>query len=483
MLCENNHYFSIVTHSPVLRIGPIQRNYYMSRSAARHAIIIGGGASGVLLAYQLLHNPASDFRVTLIERRSDIGRGLAYHTGNPEHLLNVRAANMSALPDEPDHFWRWLSKGGSDGPLCPDPYCFVARRIYGDYIASLIEPLMSNGPASRDLSIVQGQCVGVSENPADVTVTLGDGRRYVGDVAILATGHDTTKSSLTSYADPWAPSAAACVDKDATVLILGTGLTMVDYVLSLLRDRHKGPIVAISRRGLLSMAHRRVNPARIDEADIPFGASASRLLHWFRHRIDAHVVEGGDWRCVVDAIRPFTQRLWRELPLASKRSFLEHARAWWDVHRHRMAPEVETRITQAIAAGRLALIAAKVIRIEPNADGALVCYRRRGQNEITSMQVGKIVDCTGIVKDPRATTNPVVGSLFDKGLARADPLHIGIEIDTDCAIISRDGLPSRRLFAVGPLTRAAFWEIIAIPDIRNQCAALAVHLVHSQAEA
>jgi uncharacterized NAD(P)/FAD-binding protein YdhS len=149
-----------------------------------------------------------------------------------------------------------------------------------------------------------------------------------------------------------------------------------------------------------------------------------------------------------------------------------------------MAPEVETRITQAIAAGRLALIAAKVIRIEPNAGGALVCYRRRGQNEITSMQVGKIVDCTGIVKDPRATTNPVVGSLFDKGLARADPMHIGIDIDTDCAIISRDGLPSRRLFAVGPLTRAAFWEIIAIPDIRSQCAALAALLVHRhQAEA
>jgi uncharacterized NAD(P)/FAD-binding protein YdhS len=201
-------------------------------------------------------------------------------------------------------------------------------------------------------------------------------------------------------------------------------------------------------------------------------------LRWFRHRIDAHVAEGGDWRSVVDAIRPFTQRLWRELPLASKRSFLEHARAWWDVHRHRMAPEVETRITQAIAAGCLALIAAKVTRIEPNADGAVVCYRRRGQNKITSMQVGKIVDCTGIVKDPRATTNPVVASLFDKGLARVDPLHIGIEIDTDCAIISRDGLKSRRLFAVGPLTRAAFWEIIAIPDIRNQCAALAAFLLH-----
>jgi uncharacterized NAD(P)/FAD-binding protein YdhS len=84
--------------------------------ACRHAIIIGGGASGVLLACQLLRLGNSGFRVTLIERRPEIGRGLAYHTGNPDHLLNVRAANMSALPEDPDHFWRWLS--AHDGNRC-----------------------------------------------------------------------------------------------------------------------------------------------------------------------------------------------------------------------------------------------------------------------------------------------------------------------------------------------------------------------------
>src|SRR5437868_6088163 len=67
----------------------------------RHAIVIGGGASGVLFAYQLLRRGSAAFRVTLIERRSEIGRGLAYHTGNPDHLLNVRAGNMSALPEDP----------------------------------------------------------------------------------------------------------------------------------------------------------------------------------------------------------------------------------------------------------------------------------------------------------------------------------------------------------------------------------------------
>jgi len=447
----------------------------MNAFASRHAIIIGGGASGVLLAYQLLQRSTPDFRITLIEKRPEVGRGLAYHTGNPEHVLNVRVANMSALPDEPDHFWRWLTSRDGVPPPCPDPFCFVPRGIYGDYIADLL--MTSKGRSTHRLSIVQGTCVDVSEEPGEVTVRLDDGRFYVGDIAVLATGHDV-RSCSPGYADPWVLPSSAGIDPDATILILGTGLTMVDYVQSVVQDGHRGPIVAMSRRGLLTKPHRRVDPIRIDEADVPFGAGISHLLRWFRSRVDAHVAQGGDWRSVIDGLRPYTQRLWRERPPASKRRFLEHARAWWDVHRHRMAPEVEARITDALCAGRLNVVAAKVAGIEPNEAGALIRYRRRGQSEIRTMQVGAIVDCTGIVKDPLASANPAVRSLFERGLARVDPLHIGIETAADGAIVNQDGAPSRRLFAVGPLTRAAFWEIIAIPDIRNQCAELAAKLAH-----
>jgi uncharacterized NAD(P)/FAD-binding protein YdhS len=130
----------------------------------RHAIIIGGGASGVLFAYHLLRLGRAAFRVTLIEQRPEIGRGLAYHTGNPDHLLNVRAANMSARPEEPDHFWRWLS--AHDANRCADRYCFVPRRVYGDYVASLIRPLVSRGDEADGLRILNSECVSVSENAA-----------------------------------------------------------------------------------------------------------------------------------------------------------------------------------------------------------------------------------------------------------------------------------------------------------------------------
>src|SRR5437762_3338989 len=184
----------------------------MNAFASRHAIIIGGGASGVLSAYQLLQRSTPDFRITLIEKRPEVGRGLAYHTGNPEHVLNVRVANMSALPDEPDHFWRWLASREDVPPPCPDPYCFVPRRIYGDYIASLL--MTSKGRSSHRLSIVQGTCVGVSEEPGEVSVRLDDGRGYIGDIAVLATGHDV-RSCSPGYARPCvlpsAARAAACL--------------------------------------------------------------------------------------------------------------------------------------------------------------------------------------------------------------------------------------------------------------------------------
>jgi uncharacterized NAD(P)/FAD-binding protein YdhS len=306
---------------------------------------------------------------------------------------------------------------------------------------------------------------------------LENGTRLSGDFAILAIGHDPPKAVSGCYADPWNAPCGAGMTEDAPVLILGTGLTMVDYVLSLLLEGHKGPIIAISRRGLLPQAHRQVAPVQIAEKDVPFGAEFSRLFRWCRGRVAAHMERGGDWRSVVDGLRPHTQRLWRELPLPSKRRFLEHARAWWDVHRHRMAPQVERRIAEAISTGRLTVIAAKLAGIEEKAVGAWVRYRRRGQSRIESVNVARIVDCTGVIKNPMQTTNRLLLSLFDQGLARVDPLGIGIEVSPHCAIVDRHGRPSRRLFAVGPLTRAAFWEIIAVPDIRNQSAELAARLI------
>ncbi|WP_342363086.1 FAD/NAD(P)-binding protein [Terrarubrum flagellatum] len=447
----------------------------MANSGGKHVIIVGGGASGTLMACHLLRDHRDEFVVTLVERRAQVGPGIAYSTVNPEHLLNVRAGNMSAYADDQDHFWRWLSEQADRRSLCPDPHCFVQRRLYGEYMTSLLDAHSREGDR---LNIVRGECLSVTEKPNGVAVAMADGSTHIGSFAVLATGNDAYGDfDKESYASPWLEATgSAGSDSDQPILVLGTGLTMVDYVLSAVGAGYGGRIVALSRRGLLPRVHKPAEIARISKDEVPFGKPPGHFCRWLRKRITDHTLEGGDWRGVIDGLRPYTQEIWRTFSQAARRRFLEHARSWWDVHRHRMAPEIASSLQAMLGMRRLRIVAAKITEVAHLQSGYRVSYQRRGGGAVESDTFWKIVDCRGLVTDPSRSSNPVIRSLLSSGAARPDPLRIGISVSADCAIESASGAPSRRIFAIGPLTRAALWECIAIPDIRMQCGDLARHL-------
>ena len=462
----------------------------MAAGNGRHIIIVGGGASGVLLACHLLRDPNNAISVTLIEKRQAIGRGMAYSTAQPGHLLNVRAANMSAFADDPLHFCRWLAEHDEDAHGHePGPLTFAQRRVYGRYIAELITPHLAPPGGPGRLQVAYGEGRGITVTHSDTRITLDDGRCFVGDVAVLATGHDeAARGGPACYVNPWESPTASGIDPDSAVLIRGTGLTMVDFVVSLRAAGHRGSIHAMSRHGLLPQAHRAVAALPIDPRDIPFGKSLATLWRFVRRLAADAVAKGGDWRSAVDGIRPYTWEIWRKLPFDSKQRFLRHARAYWEVHRHRMAPEIDAEIKAALRAGQLQIVTAKTLDVVPTQPGARIVYRRRGKNEPETLDVAKVAECTGVYTDPFATTNPLLQQLIAQGLARPDPLGIGIDVSADCAVIDTSGAASSVLYGVGPFTRAAFWEIMAVPDIRVQCAELARHLLtrltgHAPAEA
>jgi uncharacterized NAD(P)/FAD-binding protein YdhS len=438
-------------------------------------IIVGGGATGVLLACHLLRNPARQVQVTIVEKSDSAGLGLAYSTRNPQHLLNVRASNMSAFPDQPGHFWNWLTANEFDTGLgCGGDFCFVPREIYGRYLGSLLQTHRAGGSPRQALHVLRGECASLRPTRRGVEVKLTDGSSHAADIAVLATGNEAPPNAHGPCgASPWREPQESGVAPDDAVLIMGSGLTMVDYVLSLLGAGHRGPITAISRRGLLPRPHRAIAPLKIEAADVPFGTDISGVLRWLRRVIAHNLGPGQDWRSAVDALRPFTREIWQSWPEPAKRRFLRHARAWWDVHRHRTAPEIDLRLRAAIASGQVNIIAGKVSSITVMPDGATVSYRRRFGTELESMRVAKVVECVGVAVAPQDSANPVLQDLFEQGLIRPDPIGFGLDVTPDCAVIDRHGKPSTKLFAIGPLTRGRFWEIVAIPDIRVQCAELA----------
>jgi uncharacterized NAD(P)/FAD-binding protein YdhS len=436
--------------------------------------IIGGGASGAVLAACLLRRVGPDTEIVLIEKRKEIGRGLAFSTWDPNHLLNVRSGNMSAYADQPDHFYEWLRiHGPRHGIGCPTRFCFVPRGVYGEYLGGLLQDV----PNSRQLRIIQDECVKVDSAANGVSLALVSGDNLLVDYCVLATGNELRPPLLTERGEnPWAAGVLDGIENDSTVLMIGTGLTMVDAVLSLYRRGHRGQIIAVSRRGLLSQTHQMVKARKLDRADIPFGAPISTLTHWVRRMARAATSEGEDWRSTIDSLRPYTQELWKRMTLDQRSRFLRHARPWWNVCRHRMAPQIADLIRNLIAEGRLRIVAAHIV--DANREGAKITATLflRGEHKTETITVASILECTGLPDDPRYSANPAIASLYAGGLIRSGPLGIGLDLDDHCAVIDAEGTVAARLFAIGPLTRGVFWESIALPDIRNQCASLAALL-------
>lgn len=432
-----------------------------------HIVIIGGGASGVLLAAHLLRDPDAPLRVTVIEGRHMLGCGVAYSTSDPGHLLNTRVANMSAFPDDPDHFRRWLADRGDNATDA----CFVSRTTYGAYMTDLLAPLSADGR----LRCLRATCTRLTSGSGGVEAHLDDGQVVSADQAVLATGHavpDADPEGLVHGA--W--QSADTPPPGGRVVIVGSGLSMVDQAITLMSQGHRGEIVAISRRAQLPRIHATGKPLNVSPDEVPLGAPVSFVMSWLRSLVVRAKAQGGTWRDAVDGVRPHLRAIWRAMPTSERSRFLRHAAPWWEVHRHRLPPETAAPVQQALETGRMRLLAGSFEGA--SRDGAILNahWRPRGTDRVLSLATSRIIDCRGIRRDPEANATPVVADLLATGRARIDPLRLGLDVTPDCAILDRDGTPNRLIRVIGPASRAAFWEITAIPDIREQAKSLSHEL-------
>lgn len=420
--------------------------------------VIGAGASGAL---QALHLVRAGAEVTLIERGPAPGRGVAFGTRRPEHLLNVPARRMSALADDPDHFTRWHDARGGAGPED-----FAPRMAYGDYLAGLL--------AAAGIAAMPGEAVDAAEG----SVRLADGGAVAADAIVLAPGNfrpatprgiDPAALGGAWIGDPWAGALAEGLDDKDVVLLLGTGLTAVDVALTLEATGYNGRIVALSRRGLSPRAHGAREPIVAPCEDLPPACVA------MLRRARARSGEIG-WRSAVHELRAVTQTLWGAAGLEERRRFLRHLRPWWDVHRHKVAPAVGARIEAMQAEARLAVAAGKLVSAQAVEGGAEIRFRMRGSEIVETLRAARIVNCTGPETDVVRAGEPLLAALLGAGRIRQDALGIGIAVDAECRAIGADGRPSATLSVIGPLTRGTFWESVAVPDIRAQAERVAARL-------
>lgn len=420
--------------------------------------IVGAGFSGTMVAAHLARRGIESL---LIEPREVAGRGTAFSTTDPAHLLNVPAGNMSAWPDRPDDFASLAGERGS----------FAERRQFGRYLRAILDEALGRGAG-----LLCDRAVAVTCDERCWTIALESGATIEARALVLAIGNQLPEAPPFAsgagdrlVANPWGEQGRRAIEDAAArnldVLIVGTGLTMVDVVLSLSSAGHSADILALSRRGLAPRSHRAGEAAAVAAEAIPAG-SARALLRWLRQQS-----EQVGWRAAVDSLRPHSQHLWESLGPDQQQLFLRHARPWWDVHRHRIAPQVAKQLDERIAAGRLEIAAGRIARVEADGDALAVTFRRRGSDSLEQRRLGYVFNCTGPLHHIGRTRDPLLRQLLDDGLAEPDQLGIGLQIDGRSRVA-----PSPRIWALGALTKGRYWEIIAVPDIRTQAAAVAADI-------
>lgn len=434
--------------------------------------IIGGGATGTLLAVNLMrHAGDQEIEINIVEKNEKFGVGVAYSTKRDFHLLNVPAAKMGAFPDDVEHFHKWLGENGHTY----EPSAFVPRRIYGKYLRDLFLTAKDQTPANVKVTVYNEEAIDIVTGENGAEVWLNSGTHLMSDKVILAFGNflppaprcenDDFLASPNYYPNPWVQNINENIGAHDDFFIIGTGLTMVDMIMDLYNAGHKGKVYAASTHGLLPSVHKLGFTYEAFEKEIDEQTGVAGIMKSVRAHVRAAESEGSDWRAVIDSLRPITQKTWLRLSDDEKRRFMRHLKHFWNTARHRIPPECAEVLYRMqwtdqlfIKKGR-----AKNIRI-----------RKDGKFEVTlgdeKIPVDKIVNCSGSESDFSKLDVPLVKHLIAKGAITTDPLSMGINA-------APDGRISDSLYTIGTALKGILWESTAMPELRAQAKNLALKLL------
>jgi uncharacterized NAD(P)/FAD-binding protein YdhS len=457
------------------------------RSPVRTIAIVGGGFSGTVLATALMRQPpAHAVRIVLIERAEQVGRGVAYRQSAHQPLLNVPAERMSADPADPLQFVRFAQQRQ---PGC-SAHQYLPRGLYGEYLQDQLQQAANSAPAHVHWQRLHAEARALHriDTAAPYLLELSGDQHVLADQVVLACGdppppHDALADEGVYYTDPHSDHAlrSGCDH----LLLIGSGLTMADVAIAAASVNPRIRIDAISRHGLLPAVQSAasthgagfVAPGRPFSAYLAADAIGARaLLRAFRALLHDLAQAGGDWRDAVNAVRLEVPALWQRLGAAERARFLRHLRVHWDVHRHRMPPDIGARLDQLRRAGTVRIHAGHIVRLERSGAALRVQWRPRGQQRVSELSVQRVINCAGTDRRLRSTRDPLMQQLMADGLVAADALGLGWRTGANGALIDRDGRTAERLFYIGPMLRATYWEATAVGELRVHAQRLAAAL-------
>lgn len=436
--------------------------------------IIGGGAAGVLVALQALRQAQAPLRIQLFEPASVLAEGIAYATPWTEHLLNVPAGKMSALPDQAEDFLDYLVEDGAFPTLSRALLAaqYVPRRHYAEYLRTRLAQARATSAAT--LEVIEQPVIALDPTPGGQQLQLADGSQWHAAQVVLACGNSMRPLPVAGAdalppargVEAWDYDGVRVLAGEHDLAIIGSGLSMADSVVALASAGHQGRIHVLSRHALLPLPHAHGEPAHFDPQPL-LGMTLRQRMRALRGHVRDAAAQGIAWQAVMDRLRPLGQALWRSLDDADQRRFLRHVVRYWDVHRHRIAEPVHAQVAALERSGQLQRYRARLDTLLIQA-GTLQIHARGHAGVLPPLNVAAVINATGVETRAVAMRNPLIQHLLAQGHARPGPHGLGLDSTVDGAMLDAQGQPQPGLQLIGSLRIGTLWESLAIPELRTQ---------------
>lgn len=446
--------------------------------------IIGGGFSGCMLAHHLLEK-TENFQVVIFNKSNRIGPGLAYEPQSSTMLLNVKAGKMSAFPAIPSDFVDWLIKENIFPFKTSDEIAdsFVSRELYGYYLDHIWQNILQKHGAR--ITEVINEVITISHRIDTFTIETKT-KEYEVQYCVLATGNEKPRNPLLSdtafissqnyHQNPWAIPIEK-IHNTRPILIIGTGLTMVDTIQLLRKNLKNGIVYCISPHGFKILAHENSIISYDDILEkIQLSGRLADLLAQFNTAKKEIKKRKGTLDALINYFRPITGIIWQGFTPYEKNFFLEHLRHKWGVARHRIPPISFQQINKEIQDKKLNINAGKIKEIIENKSGLNVRYFDNAQNKELLLTVSCIINCTGPESDVSKMKHGLLLNLLKKSIIAPGPSNLGVQVSVnDMRIKNTHNIT--KLYAIGNLLRGELWESTAVNELRSQTEILAQEII------
>ena len=444
------------------------------RTSRTTVAIIGGGFTGAAIAFHLA-GAEVDADILVFEPRARLGGGLAYGGDDPIHRVNVPASRMSLLPEDEGHFVRWLDATGAlagDAAARIGSEVYPQRREFGRYVHAALRPFVERGAVQH----IRDRVVSLRKTGGQWRVEISDGRTFQAQLAAIATTHpeaapprelESCRGDSRLLLHPLKEGALRAVGRDDRVLIVGAGLTAADLVAGLAARGHCGPITMVSRRGLRSRGHPQIPfPPEGDFASAP-AQKATELLKRIRRAVAAANTAGRSWHPVFDALRAQGSAIWGALAPDARRRVARHLRPYWDAHRFRIAPQIESVLNSKLNDGSLALRRARLGAVTRTDSGIAIEHRDLRRGATTTQIYDRILIATGPAHGDILRSQPFLQALEAQGALTLDATGLGLKTSSEGRAVGDRDVVDPILFIAGPLARGTFGELMGLPQVSN----------------